>query len=57
MMTKHDKNDSIKGGEVQIGADIRVGDFITEGAAYVTITESTESSCMSRSASMPCNMW
>lgn len=26
-------------GEVHISADIRVSDFITEGAAYVTVTE------------------
>ena len=26
-------------GEVHISADIRVSDFITEGAAYVTLTE------------------
>lgn len=50
MMTKHDKERFNKriGGEVQISADIRVSDFITEGAAYVTITESTESSLYER---------
>lgn len=50
MMTKHDKERFNKriGGEVQISADIRVSDFMTEGAAYVTITESTESSLYER---------
>lgn len=28
-------------GEVHISADIRVSDFITEGAVYVTVTESS----------------
>lgn len=50
MMTKHDKERFNKriGGEVQISADIRVSDLMTEGAAYVTITESTESSLYER---------
>ncbi|HCP1382367.1 TPA: hypothetical protein OCX34_004586 [Escherichia coli] len=50
MMTKHDKERFNKriGGEVQISADIPVSDFMTEGAAYVTITESTESSLYER---------
>lgn len=50
MMTKHDKERFNKriGGEVQISADIHVSDFMTEGAAYVTITESTESSLYER---------
>ncbi|HFP5291016.1 TPA: hypothetical protein ACHIEA_004602 [Escherichia coli] len=43
MMTKHDKERFNKriGGEVQISADIRVNDLMTEGAAYVTVTESS----------------
>ncbi len=55
MMTKNDKERFNKriSGEVQISADIRVSDLMTEGAAYVTITESP---CMSESVSMPCNM-
>ncbi|EKQ2369250.1 hypothetical protein P4Z79_004189 [Salmonella enterica] len=42
MMTKNDKERFNKriSGEVQISADIRVSDLMTEGAAYVTITES-----------------
>ena len=43
MMTKYDKERFNKriGGEVQISADIRVNDFMTEGAVYVTVAESS----------------
>ncbi|EOM7383230.1 hypothetical protein ACMC57_004013 [Escherichia coli] len=43
MMTKYDKERFNKriGGEVQISADIRINDFMTESATYVTITESS----------------
>lgn len=43
MMTKYDKERFNKriGGEVQISADIRVNDFMTEGVVYVTVAESS----------------
>ncbi|END7291855.1 hypothetical protein ABMS78_003614 [Escherichia coli] len=43
MMTKNDKERFNKriSGELQISADIPVSDLMTEGAAYVTITESS----------------
>ena len=41
MMTKYDKERFNKriSDEVQISADIRINDFMTESAAYITITE------------------
>ncbi|HAW0459864.1 TPA: hypothetical protein JLS11_004455 [Escherichia coli] len=41
MMTKYDKERFNKriSGEVQISADIRINDFMTESATYITITE------------------
>ncbi|HIB3964678.1 TPA: hypothetical protein ACWQ2I_004859 [Escherichia coli] len=43
MMTKYDKERFNKriSDEVQISADIRINDFMTESATYVTITESS----------------
>ncbi|HBR1984815.1 TPA: hypothetical protein L9M67_005002 [Klebsiella quasipneumoniae subsp. quasipneumoniae] len=43
MMTKYDKERFNKriSDEVQISADIRINDFMTESATYVTITKSS----------------